>query len=173
MQRLVTELLGRGARVVLVPHVVTAPGHYESDVDAARALVDTLAPAQRKLVAIAPAFHDPREVKWLIGKCDWFCGTRMHATIAGLSQGVPTSAVAYSIKTQGVFETCGQGDHVVDPRETETAELLDVLLRSFDDRAQARTSLAEQLPQVLEQAKAQMDAIADSIDQAAAAAARS
>lgn len=167
VSRLVTELLARGARVVLVPHVVTLPGHYESDLHAAEALAAALTPAQQDRVAIAPAFRDPREVKWLIGRCDWFCGTRMHATIAGLSQGVPTSAIAYSIKTAGVFETCGQGDHVVDPRDTQTEDLLAALLRSFDARAGARASLAEHLPGVLGQARLQMDAITDTIAQAA------
>ena len=167
MQRLVAEVLDRGARVVLVPHVVTPPGHYESDIDAAKAIVETLTPAQQERVTGAPAYDDPRQIKGLIGHCDWFCGTRMHATIAGLSQGVPTAAVAYSIKTVGVFETCGQGDHVVDPRQTQTDELLHALLRSFETRTQARALLAEHLPKVLGQAASQMDAIAETIMQAA------
>ncbi len=161
MQRLVAEVLECEARVVLVPHVVTPPGHYESDIDAAKAIVETLSPAQRERVAVAPAFDDPRKVKGLIGKCDWFCGTRMHATIAGLSQGVPTSAVAYSIKTVGVFETCGQGDHVVDPREQSTGKIVERLLASFLGREGARSSLTEHIPAVKAKATEQMDAIAD------------
>lgn len=156
-------LIARDARVLLVPHVVTPPGHYESDIEAAERLVASLPRAARERIAIAPSFTDPREVKGLIGKCDWFCGTRMHATIAGLSQGVPTAAVAYSIKTQGVFETCGQGEHVADPRHADTEEVVERLLASFDRREAARASLAEHLPSVRETAAAQMRAVAELI----------
>jgi len=160
---LVLGLIERGARVVLVPHVVTPLGHYESDVEASEALVGTLPDAASESVAIGPAYADPRDVKWLIGRCDWFCGTRMHATIAGLSQGVPTAAIAYSIKTQGVFETCGQGAHVADPRQCGTDEAVDHLLRSFEDRAGAGASLSHHLPRVRAVAEEQMDAVAECV----------
>ncbi|MEW6252161.1 MAG: polysaccharide pyruvyl transferase family protein, partial [Planctomycetota bacterium] len=131
------------ARVVLVPHVLSPPGHYESDpaaneqvLAALRADADpavTRAVADR--VAAAPPLYDqPSEMKWLIARCDWFCGTRMHACIAGLSSGVPTAAIAYSLKTQGVFETCGQGAAVADPRVQGTEETIDQLWRTFTAR---------------------------------------
>ncbi|MFG0242166.1 MAG: polysaccharide pyruvyl transferase family protein [Phycisphaerales bacterium JB054] len=161
IRRTVEGLIARGARVLLIPHVVTPPGHYESDVDAAQRLVEALPTDARDHIMVAPAFTDPREVKGLIGKCDWFCGTRMHSTIAALSQGVPTAAVAYSIKTQGVFETCGQGDHVADPRHSSTEDVVAHLLASFDGREAARASLAEHLPDVRQIAQEQMSCVVD------------
>lgn len=166
---LVERLTAEGARVVLTPHVVTPPGHYESDVEASERLVESLSADAANRIAVAPAFADPREVKWLIGQFDWFCGTRMHSTIAGLSQGVPTAAVAYSIKTQGVFETCGQGDHVADPRQTETEEVVERLVQSYRGRAGSRASLGEHLPKVKAKAEEQMDAIAANVRDAAEA----
>jgi polysaccharide pyruvyl transferase WcaK-like protein len=83
----------------------------------------------------------------------------MHATIAGLSSGVPTAAVSYSDKTLGVFETCGQGEHVHDPRRLDTNALVDAVLRSFRERDSARASLATHLPAVLAKASEQMDEI--------------
>ena len=50
---------------------------------------------------------DASEVKWCISKLDWFVGSRMHATIAALSSGVPCAAIAYSRKFRGVFATLG------------------------------------------------------------------
>jgi len=159
MRGFVERLVADGARVLLVPHVVTPPGHYESDADASRAVVDALDPALRGRVTIAPEFADPRHAKWLIARCDWFCGTRMHATIAGLSSGTPTAAVAYSDKTRGVFETCAQGGEVVDPREVETSEVVERLWDSYQRRQAVHRSLAEHLPDVLAQAERQMDEI--------------
>ena len=45
--------------------------------------------------------------KAVIGQCDFFIGSRMHACIAALSQGVPCVGVAYSMKFAGVFDTVG------------------------------------------------------------------
>ncbi len=152
------------AKVMLMPHVVTASGHYESDVDACEAVkaavVSVLGESARERLEVAPALELPGQAKWLIAKCDWFCGTRMHATIAGLSSGVPTAAVAYSIKTQGVFETCGQGEHVADPRTLSTEDVVEKLWRSWEGRGAARESLRKELPRTAGAATAQMDAIA-------------
>jgi len=147
------------ARVLLVPHVVAPPGHYESDNDACFSVVSDVENRFRGGIFLCPNFDDPREVKWVISQCDWFCGTRMHSTIAALSSGVPTAAIAYSPKTLGVFETCGQGERVADPRQLDTEEMVDSLWQSWESRDEARQSLAEALPAVKQQAEDQMDAI--------------
>jgi polysaccharide pyruvyl transferase WcaK-like protein len=166
---LVTALVNRliertSANVMLMPHVVTATGHYESDVDACEAVkaavVSVVGAGARERLEVAPALALPGQAKWLISKCDWFCGTRMHATIAGLSSGVATSAVAYSIKTLGVFETCGQGVHVADPRTLDTDEVVETIWRSWEKRAEARESLRRELPRTVGAASKQMDQIA-------------
>ena len=137
-------LLETDADVLLVPHVLTPPGHYESDPGANEAVLDALrndadrrvARAADERVAAVPSRYDhPAEMKWIISRCDWFCGMRMHACIAALSSGVPTAGVAYSAKTQGVFETCGVGDAVVDPRALDTATAVEALFAVWAERA--------------------------------------
>lgn len=147
-------------RILLIPHVVTPPDHYESDLKACRAVekqLKDLAPPER--LAVAPAYPDPRMAKGLISKMDWFCGTRMHATIAGLSTGTPTAAIAYSMKTQGVFDACGQGESVADPRSSSTEEMIEGLWRSLSQRESNRKTLSEHLPAVKGTANRQMDEI--------------
>ncbi len=162
VERFVRRVLERSdARVVLMPHVISPPGHYESDNDACERLRARLGDVGKGRVAVAPGLDDPREAKWLISRMGWFCGTRMHSTIAGLSTGVPTAAIAYSDKTRGVFETCGQGEHVADPRALGTDELVEALWTSFEGRERARGSLGEALPGVLGRAGEQMGAICD------------
>ena len=156
VRRLVTQA---NARVILIPHVVVPPPAVESDIGACQAVVAALREFSRDQLRVAPTFHDPREVKWLISQCDWFCGTRMHSTIAALSTGVPTAAIAYSLKTQGVFETCDQGDRVADPRHLDTADMVDHLWQSWLNRAQAKARLDAALPAVRHQAEQQMDEI--------------
>ena len=135
------------SRVLLVPHVLAPSGSAESDADAARALVRLLDPdgGLRDRIRIAPENLNEQELKWLIGHCDWFCGTRMHSTIASLSSGVPTASIVYSDKAAGVFECCGQQDHVIDPRTQATGAALDHFIASFQVRGDARERLAEAL----------------------------
>lgn len=154
-------------RVLLVPHVLTPKGHYESDHEACERTVEALRDrgvseaTLRERVAVLPPRFDASETKWIIGRCDFFCGTRMHSTIAGLSSGVPTAAIAYSVKTKGVFETCGQGEHVADPREDGTDTVVEHLLDSWRRREAIRSSLQRHLPGVLDRAEEQLDAVVE------------
>lgn len=153
------------ANVLLVPHVLTPSGHYESDPGANALIVaalaedaahDVRAAAAQRVFAVPPDYRNPAETKWIIAQCDWFCGTRMHATIAGLSSGVPTAAIAYSDKTLGVFETCGQGTQVLDPRQLDTEEVVARLTHAVEVRQRTCAALAAQVPAVREQAVAQL-----------------
>jgi colanic acid/amylovoran biosynthesis protein len=156
---LLDRLLSRtDARVVLVPHVLVPTGHFESDRDACRAALAALGPRAKGRVAVAPDLR-AGEAKWLISRMDWFCGTRMHSAIAALSSGVPASALAYSAKTRGVFETCGVADHVADLRSLDADAVVDAAWRSWERREDARRVLAASLPGVLETADRQMDEV--------------
>ena len=153
-------LVDERVRVVLLPHVY---GAGESDSQACLTVQKALQGHGDGRLTVLPGAFDQSEIKWVISQLDWFCGTRMHSAIAGLSSGVPTSAIAYSLKTQGVFETCDQGGHVADPRELDTIEVVDALLASFADRDAARESLEARLPTVRSMVATQMDAIADRV----------
>lgn len=160
VEGLVRWLLGEtDARVVLVPHVIEAPGHYESDPGAGAELVARLGDlAEGRVLALAPPF-EPEEIKAEIGRLDWFNGTRMHATIAALSTGVPASAIAYSPKFRGVFERCDQADGIADPTAMDVEEALGVIADSFKDRAARRERLGATLPGIARTLDEQFESI--------------
>lgn len=150
------RLLAReGLRLLLVPHVIPLRRSIESDLVACRAVAEQLdAPPER--LRVAPGLRSPGQVKWLIAQTQWFCGTRMHSTIAALSSGVPAIAIAYSDKTAGVFETCGLADQIVDARRSEAEQALSKLLDSLECRDENRSRLLAQLPEVIEQQQQQL-----------------
>lgn len=157
IRNLLVELVERSnGAVLLIPHVLTPPGHYESDTEACRLARESLPANMRDRVQLVPPDFNAAEMKWIISRCQWFCGTRMHSTIAGLSTGVPTAAIAYSLKTQGVFETCGLGEAVVDPRVDDTMTCVEKLLALFNRRSELKMTLDRHLPAVLAQAEMQM-----------------
>ena len=85
--------------------------------------------------------YDPHELKAIIGLCDFFVGSRMHACIAALSQGIPCVGIAYSRKFEGVFSSVGVGDWVIDGRVTGNPEALTRALALYRQRNDVRSEL--------------------------------
>lgn len=162
VRRILQRLLEKtDARIVLVPHVIAPPGHYESDLQASKQIAASLS---NERVAVLEETYDAMEIKWVISQLDFFCGTRMHSTIASLSSGVPTAAIAYSDKTRGVFETCGQGACVIDPRSHDIDRCIDDFWQVWVAREKVAKSLKAKLPDVLAQATRQNSRIFDYIE---------
>ena len=145
-------------RLLLVPHVMPI------DTEGCERVLAALPPALASRTRISPASLDEREVKWLISHMDWFCGTRMHSTIAALSTRVPTAAVAYSDKTRGVFASCGVEDQVIDPRRLPTEVVIDRLVDSFERRLQIGDVLTTSIDGVKARATEQFAYISETLE---------
>ncbi len=92
LDRLIQFLLNKDYSVTLI-------GHVEADYDAINRLKNTY-----PQLKTAPAFENPIQAKSYISAFDLFIGSRMHATIAALTSGVPVIPVAYSRKFSGLFD---------------------------------------------------------------------
>lgn len=161
VQALIKKILADSdCNVLLVPHVQTPKGDYESDVDACSRVYALLSADEKQRVAVLSDRYSESEIKWVISKLAWFCGTRMHSTIASLSSGVATTTIAYSDKALGVFASCAQQAEVLDPRHLDTADLVDATYDSFCRREKLAAELRSTLPSVLQRAGEQMDSIA-------------
>ncbi|MEZ6018296.1 MAG: polysaccharide pyruvyl transferase family protein [Planctomycetota bacterium] len=155
---LVRELLTEpDVRVALVPHVIEAVGHYESDLEACLGVQAALGDAERVHVVRPP--YEASEIKHEIARMDWFVGTRMHATIAALSTGVPAGAVAYSPKFRGIFERCDLANAVADPTQLDAREAVAHLMRAWRTRDDARRRLTAALVDVRATLAQQLDAV--------------
>jgi colanic acid/amylovoran biosynthesis protein len=97
VQLLLNEL---DAEVVLVPHVQEIAANNDDRILATN-LIRLLDFNPR--VHLMSADHSASEFKGLISACDLVISERMHAAIAGLSSGVCTIAVGYSIKAEGIM----------------------------------------------------------------------
>lgn len=149
------------ARIILVPHVVSQPSGSTSDVRACQQIWNDLKPRTASRVIVLPPRFDQNETKWIISKMDWFCGARMHSTVAALSSMVPASVLAYSDKAKGVFSSCRQEHGVIDLREIDTEGAVDALDRSWRNRSKVKEGLGIEIPKILQTANAQMDEIVE------------
>jgi colanic acid/amylovoran biosynthesis protein len=149
---LVDELVERllsstSATVLLVPHV------FGSEQEEA-ACAAILATAHKKYAGRVFAISGPlteREVKWAIGRTNFFVGSRMHACIAALSQGIPAVGLAYSDKFLGVFESAGVGDAIVDLRTASNAQVIRMTLDRFARKSEFAAELASKIPPIKEE----------------------
>lgn len=155
-QQLIAELLNailqkEHTSVLLVPHVFPDAAYaVESDPDACRAVYDQFKNRFPSRILLLEGKYDQSEIKWIIGQCDFFLGSRMHACIAALSQRIPAIGLAYSKKFSGVFESVGMGDLVVDLRNENVDQIKDRVIeylncrRSISDRLKGTIDRAEQ-----------------------------
>jgi colanic acid/amylovoran biosynthesis protein len=147
------------ANIMLVPHVLGADGSGDTDLAACQDLLRFIDPLQSHRVRIVQGVTHPSIIKWYIGHTDWFSGARMHATIAAVSQGIPTAPLAYSLKFAGVFARCGQRDAVVDLRKHQLQPVLSQIVHSWCNREKIRASLESPIQHVKQLWAQQMDAI--------------
>ncbi|MBN1129341.1 MAG: polysaccharide pyruvyl transferase family protein [Chitinispirillaceae bacterium] len=146
VERLVKRFIDvHHTRVVLVPHVF---GKVESDLEASSALYDRLAPASNGLLDLSSSPLNHHEVKQVIGACDFFIGSRMHACIAALSQGIPAAGLAYSKKFHGVMSSIGAEALVVDPCILSSDECLERIEELFSGRDAFAQKLKNAMPPV-------------------------
>lgn len=134
MKILVNKLLeDNNIRIIFIPHTY---GSYESINNDLVACNDIMSSLQEKGLGRIQVLKDEfnqNELKWIIGRCDIFIGSRMHSCIAAISQGIPTIGIAYSSKFKGVFESVTLGDMVVDARFMDMETLLARILQMFED----------------------------------------
>ncbi len=135
-----------GGTVLLVPHVFG--DHPESDAVACMKLYQELEPELRERVRTISGNFNQHEIKYIIGQCDFFLGSRMHACIAALSQSVPPACLAYSRKFIGVMESVGCGELVADMRSLDNDEVLASIRRTYDSRVRVRDYLQKRMPEV-------------------------
>lgn len=130
------------AHILLVPHTFAPPGDVESDTDACVAIQDQACADFPGRVHRVAAEYGPPELKGLISFCDFFIGSRMHACIGSLSQGIPTAGIAYSKKFTGVFAAVGAGSLVVDACAVDMDAALNAVTRHFEASSEPRRALA-------------------------------
>ncbi len=133
-------VLEKNTFVVLVPHVLGSSSH-DSDPPAIAKAIEECSTKVRPWVSSIQTDKNPAMAKGLISLFDWFCGTRMHSTIAALSTATPVSTIIYSDKAEGVFQAMGMSDHVVDPRVITSSAVVDQVVSSFDARDVSRSEL--------------------------------
>jgi polysaccharide pyruvyl transferase WcaK-like protein len=152
------ELVQRGCDVRILIH--------EENDDAA------VPELQGLLASPLPVVHQGSalELKGIISTAQIVLGSRFHALVSGLSQGVPCIGVGWSHKYEMLFQDYGCADRVVDPRigadglsahldalldESTRAPIVDALVQHAEQEREASEAMWDSVRLLLDSAKPQ------------------
>ncbi len=138
------------AQVLIVPHVHDSRFENDDRIIATNLLKILDFDPRVRLVG---GEHSASEYKGLIAKCDMVIAERMHACIAGLSSGVCTVPIGYSVKAEGIMTDLLGSDAkelVISFEQFLDSNTSSIMLRTAWER---RHEVASQLHQVLPQVK--------------------
>ena len=142
----------KNATLLLVPHVFGTSQNSESDAAICENIYNDLKPNYNNKIFLVKGNYDQNEIKYIIGLCDFFIGSRMHACIAAISQHVPTIALAYSRKFLGVIQSLGFESLVVDLRILNKDEIFNIIDKTYEHKDSLSKQLQLGMPKVKETA---------------------
>lgn len=132
--------------VALIPHVL-AP--MDNDYE----LLAQIKKKYKERVTLISDQMSAGQYKYIISKARFGVFARTHAAIAGYSTLVPTLAIGYSIKAKGIASDLGLYDYVIDVGKlSKEDEILSVFCKLVHYEKLLRNTLAEQMPQYIENA---------------------
>ncbi|MBQ9514344.1 MAG: polysaccharide pyruvyl transferase family protein [Clostridia bacterium] len=102
IEETILKLHDKGYSIYLIPHVLVENEYdsIENDLNICNILKE-----KYPFLTVSPAYSNPVDIKNYISNMDIFLGSRMHATIAGISSKTKTIPVSYSRKFEGLFNT--------------------------------------------------------------------
>jgi len=159
--RLIVDLLlaKEDVFILLIPHVFPLFEKVENDVAACLEIKQEYSKRYTDRIFMVQGVYDQCQIKYIIGLCNFFLGSRMHSCIAALSLGIPTVGLAYSKKFSGVFGSIGINDQVIDLRYEGSDSVLASINRIFFEREAIAQRLSETIPKVQEAALKILDEI--------------
>ncbi|KMQ51474.1 hypothetical protein CHISP_1721 [Chitinispirillum alkaliphilum] len=134
--------------ILLVPHVFGGVNHFESDITACREVLEKYSLQFGDRIQMVEGNFDAFEIKYLIGMCDFFIGSRMHACIAALSQNIPAIGIAYSKKFLGLYQTIGVESLVADACFDDFDTIVSIITNRYENRRIYACKLKQHLQRI-------------------------
>lgn len=137
-------------KVLLIPHVDPLDGSAENSDSTYMAGILRRVHASgysEDQIDMLPRTLNAAQLKAVVGRCEFFMGARTHATIAALSQGVPTTSIAYSVKAKGINQDIfGHTRYVLDTPSVSRRSLMEHFEMLKTEGSEIAAILSDRLP---------------------------
>ncbi|BCP62263.1 hypothetical protein SUT380_14510 [Streptococcus parasuis] len=144
------------ASFVFVPQVIVKHG---DDAEVALKIKSLLREDIQDRFLVLRDDISPVQVKSLIANFDYFIGTRMHSNIFATSMKIPTIAIAYEKKTNGIMHTVNLDDYVIEMSEVTSDKLARLIKKQSENNFEIRAQLNEVIPEIRKDVLEQMKAV--------------
>lgn len=152
-------LATHGGTAVFFPQV-TGPGRREDDRVATERVI-AMMPEGREHTIFVDEVLPPERLRAAYAVADVFLATRMHSAILALTSCVPTLAIEYLAKTEGMMSMMGLGEWVLSLSALDGDVLGRRLEALYERRQEVRDHLAQVVPEVARRAGGVGQAIAE------------
>ena len=130
---------------IFIPQVIV---EYASDVDMAKEIREKLKLENQESFLIREDDWSPVEIKNIIGKLDFFVGTRMHSNIFATSMCIPTLAIAYEKKTNGIMQTVNLENYVEEIENISSESLVKKMDLMIRNKKKITETLNKRIPEI-------------------------
>lgn len=142
-QMMIKNINEKNAYFVFVPQVIVDTG---DDTIVAKKIKGMLPEQYKEHFEILQDDLSPNDIKSLIGNFDYFIGTRMHSNIFATSMKIPTLAIAYEKKTNGIMETVDLSKYIVEMDTITENELIEKFNECIESRDEIVSKLNYNIP---------------------------
>ena len=145
----IDQVTAEGYGVWLIAHAVrkSRKGGRTSDVETCEAIYDLV--QHKSLCQMVTEDYSPSTLRTIIGQCDFFVASRLHAMVSSLAKGVPTLVTSWSHKYREVLDMFELGEWTVNHRSLTSEELLDGFHQLVEQENEVRARIAQHLPEVI------------------------
>jgi len=137
--------LKMNASIVFIPHISSSDAFYFYDPRFIAGKILKKIKVKRQ-ISLIEGEYTAEELRGLIGKCDLFIGAYMHANISALSMYIPTIAISYSHKTDGIMNVAGLGEFVLHINDLDAMRLIKKIEKAYRSLDRNREVLEQKVP---------------------------
>lgn len=138
------------AAIIFIPQV-TVENRKDDDRESNKRAHSYMKESERAYILTERYGHGT--IKAIYENLDYLIGTRFHSVIFALTSYVPSIAIAYEYKTQGIMTDLGLESWVVDIKNVKTQELINLFGQLVIKKEDYRSQLKKILPSYIARAK--------------------
>lgn len=136
--------------VIFFPQVMVPNSEFEDDKIVAQEVFKGV--THKESFKILVKDYAPEELKGMIGQMDLFIGTRMHSNIFSTSMCVPTVAIGYRHKTEGIMKTLGLEEYVCNINNLKFKDVSKKIKEAWINKEKIKENLKTEIKNMRHQA---------------------
>lgn len=159
--KFINYLIEQNYRVLMVPHSLrlNTDKLQNNDMPVIKRIIKKVPKAQTSQIRVVEEDLNSQQLRYIIGKCDFFVASRFHGMIASVSMKVPVLVYGWGHKYTELLDEFGLSQYVFDCSAIKLEHMVNNFLNLVKNENQVRLALSDNLPQVVKNAEEQINEI--------------